>query len=362
MNNQILGIVSTAGSFIIAVCVLLFMVTVHEFGHYIVGKKLGFKINEFAIGFGPAIFQRKMKSGEDFSIRCVPLGGYCAFEGEEEASNAEGSFEKKEPWKRILVLVAGAFANILATVLIILCVFIFAGQYFVKVESVLPSPPSESYNTEYVLQKGDYIIEIDGKTVYQANVLTNQIAKAKAEGRDVLDMVVMRNGESVSQPVEIRMYEHTYQDGDEMKTVTSEGMGILNSSGVVRFGLFKTIKHSIGYCVSAAGTIYVFLGQLFTGGVGVESLGGPITTIQMTATVATMGWRVLLEFIALIGINLAVFNLLPIPALDGSKVIFTAIEWVRGKPINRKVENMIHFVGFVAIFAFAIFVDIAKLF
>lgn len=362
MNNQILSIFSTVGSFAAAICVLLLMITVHEFGHYIAGKKLGFKINEFAIGFGPAIYQRKMKSGEDFSVRCIPLGGYCAFEGEDSESSSEDSFEKKEPWKRIIVLFAGAFANIVATVVIILGVFLFAGQYFIKVETVLPSPPSETYNTEYLLQAGDYIIEIDGKTVYSTDILSSQITSAKDEGRDVLQVTIIRNGEEMTVPVEIRVYEYTYEEDGVSKTITSEGLGILNSSGAVQFGIFDTIKHSFGYCISAAGTIYTFLGQLFTGGIGLEYVGGPVTTITMTASIASMGWRVLLEFIALIGINLAVFNLLPIPALDGSKIIFTAIEWVRGKPINRNVENMIHFIGFVIIFAFAIFVDLIKLF
>ncbi len=362
MTNQILSIFSTVGSFAAAIAVLLFMITVHEFGHYIAGKKLGFKINEFAIGFGPAIFKRKMKSGEDFSVRCIPLGGYCAFEGEDSESQSPDSFEKKSPWKRIIVLAAGATANIIATIIIIVGVFAFAGQYFIQVASVLPSPPSETYNTDYVLEAGDYIIEIDGKTIYSTSTLTSQIAAAKEEGRDVLQITVIRDGEEITVPVEIRIYEYTYEEDGVSKTLTSEGLGILNTSGAVKFGVFDTIKHSFGYCISAAGQIYVFLGQLFTGGVGLEYVGGPVTTITMTASIASMGWRVLLEFVALIGINLAVFNLLPIPALDGSKIVFTAIEWVRGKPINRNVENMIHFIGFVAIFAFAIFVDLIKLF
>ncbi len=362
MTNQILSIFSTVGSFAVAIAVLLFMITVHEFGHYIAGKKLGFKINEFAIGFGPAIYQRKMKSGEDFSIRCIPLGGYCAFEGEDTDSESPDSFEKKSPWKRIIVLAAGATANIIATIVIILGVFAFAGQYFIQVASVLPSPPSETYNTEYVLEVGDYIIEVDGTTIYSTTALSTQIANAKEEGRDILDVTVIRDGEEITVPVEIRVYEYTYEEDGVSKTLTSEGFGILNTSGAVKFGFFDTIKHSFGYCISAAGQIYTFLGQLFTGSVGLEYVGGPVTTITMTASIASMGWRVLLEFIALIGINLAIFNLLPLPALDGSKIVFTTIEWVRGKPINRNLENMIHFIGFVAIFAFAIFVDIIKLF
>ncbi|MFI3166875.1 MAG: site-2 protease family protein [Bacillota bacterium] len=362
MTNQILSIFSSVGNFIVAIGVLLFMITVHEFGHYIAGKKLGFKINEFAIGFGPAIFKRKMKSGEDFSVRCIPLGGYCAFEGEDTDSNSPDSFEKKSPWKRIIVLVAGATANIIATLLIIVCVFLFAGQYFIQVATVLPSPPSETYNREYVFQTGDYIIEIDGKTVYSTSVLTSQIASAKEDGEDVINVTIVRDGKEMTIPVEIRTYEYTYEEDGVSKTVVSEGVGILSSSGAVKFGFFRTIGNSFGYCISAAGTIYTFLGQLFTGSVGLDSVGGPVTTITMTATIASMGWRVLLEFVALIGINLAVFNLLPIPALDGSKIVFTAIEWVRGKPINRNTENMIHFIGFVAIFAFAIFVDLIKIF
>ncbi len=362
MTNQLLSVLSTVGSFALAICVLLFMITVHEFGHYIAGKKLGFKINEFAIGFGPAIFKRKMKSGEDFSLRCIPLGGYCAFEGEDNDSNAPDSFEKKEPWKRIVVLAAGATANLIATILIIVTVFLFAGQYFIQVADVLPSPSSEAYSMEYTLQTGDYILEVGGKTVYSTTILSDEITSAIESGEEYLDVTVVRNGEKMTVPVQIRIYEYTYEEDGVSKTVTSEGLGILNTSGAVKLGFFETISNSFGYCINAAASIYVFLGELFTGGVGLEYVGGPVTTITTTATIATMGWRVLLEFVALIGINLAVFNLLPIPALDGSKIVFTAIEWVRGKPINRNVENTIHFFGFILIFGFAIFVDLIKLF
>ena len=128
------------------------------------------------------------------------------------------------------------------------------------------------------------------------------------------------------------------------------------------FGFFETIGRSFVYSFQIGGTIFKVLGQLFTGGLGLSAFGGPITTIRLTSEIASRGLQSFLEIAAYIGVNLAVFNLLPIPALDGSKIVFTVIEWIRGKPINRKVEAVIHAVGFVLLIGFAILVDLLQLF
>ena len=128
------------------------------------------------------------------------------------------------------------------------------------------------------------------------------------------------------------------------------------------FGFFETLGRSFGYSFRIGGTIFKVLGQLFTGDLGLEAFGGPITTIKLTSEIASRSAQQFFEIAAFIGVNLAVFNLLPIPALDGSKVIFTVIEWIRGKPINRKVEAIIHAAGFVLLIGFAILVDLLQLF
>lgn len=134
------------------------------------------------------------------------------------------------------------------------------------------------------------------------------------------------------------------------------------STAVKGFGFFETIGRAFTYSIRIAGTLFRVLGELLTGALGLSAFGGPITTIRMTSAIATLGWVQFFEITALIGVNLAVFNLLPIPALDGSKVVFTIIEWIRGKPVNRKVEAVIHTVGFLFLIGFAILVDILQLF
>ncbi len=127
-----------------------------------------------------------------------------------------------------------------------------------------------------------------------------------------------------------------------------------------RFGFFETIGRAFAYSGKIAGSIFRVLGELLTGKIGISSLGGPVTTITTTSKIVSMGFRYFLEIAGFIGVNLAVFNLLPIPALDGSKVVFTLIEWVRGKPISRKVEAIIHGVGFILLLGFAVLVDILQ--
>ena len=128
------------------------------------------------------------------------------------------------------------------------------------------------------------------------------------------------------------------------------------------FGFFQSLGRAFTYSARIGGTIFEVLGQLLTGHLGLSAFGGPVTTIKLTSQVASRGIQPFLEIAAFIGVNLAVFNLLPIPALDGSKIIFTCIEWVRGKPINRKVEAIIHVVGFVLLLGFAVLVDLLQLF
>ena len=127
-----------------------------------------------------------------------------------------------------------------------------------------------------------------------------------------------------------------------------------------RFGFFETLGRSFVYSFKLAGSILKTIGELLTGKLGISAVGGPVTSISMTAKTAATSFRDFLEITALIGVNLAVFNLLPVPALDGSKVVFTVIEWIRGKPISRKVEAIIHAVGFVFLLGFAVLVDILQ--
>lgn len=371
------GVMGTIGSVLLAILILLAMVTVHEFGHYIAGKIFHFKINEFAIGFGPALFKHTKKNGEIFSVRAFPLGGYCAFEGEEEDNPSPDAFNNKKPWQRIIVLVSGALMNYILALLLIVISFFSYGQLLLMTYRVDPSETTYEHGYEInglCFQDEDVIIRCEGKNVYlttdlmsvisgrnEGDKVTFTVSRKTETGREVMDISVILRADAHfknmtdSSALWRALGIATMQNGEE-------SVYMMASAAYRGFGFFETIGRSFGYSVRIGGTVFKVLGQLFTGDLGLEAFGGPITTIKLTSEIASRSVHQFLEIAAFIGVNLAVFNLLPIPALDGSKVVFTAIEWVRGKPINRKVEAIIHAVGFILLIGFAILVDLLQLF
>ena len=356
------------GSVLLAILILLVMITVHEFGHYLAGKALKFKINEFAIGFGPRLFKRtSKKTGEIFSIRALPLGGFCGFEGEDEASDDDGAFTKKAPWKRIIVLISGPLANYLVALLLIIISMLAFGQPVFKVGGVVaPEENSEIY-AEYSLKEDDLILKANGQGVY---LVTDLMTALNGKNKDdKVSFTVYRDGREQDIQVMMRTdckFENSSQtDGVwhalGIGTVEREGKLYWNLSSVnYRFSFFPALGRSFVYSGRIAGTIFKVLGELLTGKLGLSAMGGPVTTIKLTSQIASQSMQNFLEIAAYIGVNLAVFNLLPIPALDGSKVVFCLIEWIFRKPVPRKIEAIIHAVGFILILGFAVLVDILQ--
>ncbi|MBR5900049.1 MAG: site-2 protease family protein [Clostridia bacterium] len=363
-------VASYVGYVLLAVLLLLVMITVHELGHYLTGKMLGFGIDEFAVGFGPKIFSKKKKDGEVFSIRALPLGGFCAFSGEDEDSKDPKAFNNRKPWQRLIVLVSGALMNYLFALLIICVMFGAYGKNALVTYKVNDLPLG--YDSQNSFISRDVILKANGKNVYITSDLMSAI-EGKEAGETV-DFKIMRQGKVMDLTVKLR--EHTNFKNLEDITLLYDALGVyyqtdetngemidggLYATGV-KLGFFRTIGASVEYSIKLAGTVFIVLGQLLTGKLGLSSMGGTVTTIAVTAQAISFGFRNLLNIGAFIGVNLAVFNLLPIPALDGSRVIFTLIEWVRGKPISRKVEGIIHTVGLVLLVLFAVFIDLQRCF
>lgn len=461
-NEAVASAFKTAGYVLLAILILMIMITVHELGHYLVGKAFKFKINEFAIGMGPAIFKRTMKSGEIFSIRLFPFGGFCAFDGEDQDGDDPNAFNNKKPWQRILVLVAGATMNYLLALLIIIISMSAYGQstlgmqYGRHDEAIYGTSIEEQIPADKSINDGEYIVSLtrDGKksNIYmtvdlisslnhakKGDVVTAElISGGKTVKRDIIlradvecknltevtkaydalgmgyAMQVEANGSSpfikgdflikigapdveyknatfVYTPDDVayvlkdkavgdtvwfwttRDTKYVYTFGSSWSACEKTGEGVMNYLGIketarnyyvtatyVRHGFFKTIGHSFGYSFKIGGTVFRTLGQLLTGKLGLNAVGGTITTIKTTSEVISYGFRYALEIMAFIGVNLAVFNLLPIPALDGARVVFCVIEWIRKKPVSRKVEGIIHAVGLIVILGFAILVDILQ--
>ena len=444
--NSIISVIS-------AILVLLIMITVHEFGHYIVGKIFKFKINEFAIGMGPAIFKKTNKqTGEVFSVRIFPLGGYCAFDGEDQNSENENAFNNKHPLKRIAVLVSGALMNLILGILVLMLSVGIYGQLMLKVHDF----KEDANYSGYSLATNDVILKIENKTIYMStdivdalngkkqgdivkisvqnegvrcdrvvklrndvnsNSLTDNTSAFTAIGVGTLEQIVepttasqflkgdyiAKFDDGVDYNTGTRIYEikeviskaKTLQEGDVLQLwVLSKGerkqvfipinsdlsllsndevlqhLGIEKSSPVlniynanVKFSFGETIKRGFVYSFNVGTSIFRTLGELLTGKLGLEAMGGPITTISTASSaIKAGGINYFLEILGFIGINLAIFNLLPIPALDGSRVVFCIIEAIRKKPLNRNVEGVIHGVGLLILLGFCILVDILQIF
>lgn len=355
---------------LLAIAILLFMIMVHEFGHYIVGKILKFKINEFSIGFGPAIFSKtNKKTGEKFSLRAFPLGGYCAFDGEDGdgMEDSPTAFNKQKPWKRILVLLGGVTMNFLTAIVFSWVLLCSIGYDVPKIVSVNPA-------YENPFQVGDVITKIDDKEIDFAfggnyvSMVNNHRIKAKeyytANGigaeKYTFKMSVKRDGEILG--LTIKVYPTTtIEDGEEViKTFigleTDEGEQPHTRAYV--YNAFEGFCRSFEMAFGFAWVVLKSLWGLLTFQIPIKQMTGTVGTITTIASFASQSLSYLLIFIPLIAANLAVFNLLPFPALDGSHIMFVAIEWIRGKPVNRKVENMIHLIGLIVLLAFVVVVDI----
>ena len=223
---------------------------------------------------------------------------------------------------------------------------------------------TQSADSENALQSGDIIMRIEGRRLY---LITDYIAAMKGKNAgDTARVEVLRfeNGALKNRTIEITLGA-SYKDFDSLTKTTGilKALGVTELSSVtLKEGFGVTVGNALAYSWKEAGMVLSSLGQLVTGKISIRSMGGPLTTIKVASQQAKSGWVNFLNIASFIGVNLAVFNLLPIPALDGSKVVFCIIEWIRKKPINRKVEATIHFVGIIFLFAFAILVDILQLF
>ena len=350
-------------SIIFAILLFSLLIFVHELGHFLAAKASGVQVNEFAMFMGPAIFKKQV--GETlYSIRCIPIGGYCAMEGEDNQSDNPRAFGAAKWWKRLIILVAGSFMNFVIGVLITMIVFLPAKQF---VTPVIES--FEDYSTingASGLQVGDEILEVDGEKIYLQSDLAMIIALNPGERHD---LVLLRNGQKVYLD-DFLMEKHEVTDAKGNKSMYYG----------VNFTMEKaTFSNKIHYAwlssVNTIRTTRLSLEMLLSGRAGVQDLTGPVGIVQMMSDTAEASERVsdailnMLSFGGFIAINLAIMNLLPIPALDGGRVLAllltTGIEAITKKKINPKYEGYIHAAGMVILLGFmalVMFKDIFAIF
>ncbi|MFR5101654.1 MAG: M50 family metallopeptidase, partial [Christensenellaceae bacterium] len=280
--------------------------------------------------------------------------------------SSEGKkFNDQPPWKRIIVLIAGATMNYFLALVIIIIMFTCVGQPQYAVmqkpddsEQATSQTVSDSTDTTRLLP-GDVIVSVEGKSMFLLTDYVDALRGKKAG--DTAEIEVVRNDRPMTLEV-VLAKDANFKNMSDVYVVL-DALGIYGLMGTpVKQSFFGAVGDSFVYSGKLGGLVLRSLGELLTGKMGLDSMGGPVTTIKATSEAALSGIWSFLNISGFIGVNLAVFNLLPIPALDGSKVVFTVIEWIRKKPINRKVEAMIHFIGIIFLFGFAILVDILQLF
>ena len=326
------------------------VIFIHEFGHFAVAKLSGIKVNEFSLGMGPRVFGFK-KGETDYSLRALPIGGFVAMEGEDEESDAENAFNKAPVQSRIAVVVAGAVMNLVLGFVVL--VFLTSQQSAITSRTI--SMFHDGATTQQSgLQMDDEIIAVNGRRCYVANDLIYEFARTQ---NGVADLTVRRNGEIVKlNDVEFE----TYTDEDGIKQM------------VIDFYVYpqektfsSVINEAAKWTVSLARMVFLSLVDLVTGNVAINQMSGPVGIVTVISEAASMGLNNVLMILAMITINLGIFNLVPFPALDGGRLLFLLIELLRGKPINQKYEIIVNTAGMFMLLTFMAFVtfsDITRLF
>lgn len=333
---------------VIAIIVFGIIIFIHELGHYLACRWAGVKVNEFALGMGPKLISKKI--GETvYSIRAVPLGGFCSMEGEDEESADPRSFVSASVFKRFVILVAGSLMNLILG-LVILSVLTVQKPYL---GSTVVADFREEATSSAVLQVDDEILKVNNHTVRSDNDL---IYEFQRDRDGIMDMQVLRNDEKiVLEDVTFKMQDL----GDGVQAISVD---------FVVYQKEKTftgvIFNSFNWTASIVKQVWGSLVDLISGRYGLNQLAGPVGVTTAIGQAASMGFATLLNFVAFITINLGVFNLLPLPALDGGRLMFVILEAVRRKPLAPKYEGYVHATGFILLIGLMIFVsfnDIVRL-
>lgn len=331
--------------------VLIFgaVIFIHELGHFATAKWCGIKVNEFAIGMGPTIFH--FGRGETtYSLRLLPIGGFVSMEGEDEASDDEHSFSRAAVWKRILVVVAGAFMNMVLGFVVL--VILVSQQSAITSRTVSRFDDNASTQASG-LRVGDKILAVNGRRCFIADDVIYEFVRTQ---NGTADLTVLRDGKKT-----------------ELKAVqfTTESNGDGTASMVIDFKVLpiaKTpltvVREAALWTCSLSRMIFLSLIDLISGRTAVNNLSGPVGIVSVISQAAKVGWQPILMILAMITVNLGIFNLIPFPALDGGKLLLLVIEAIRRKALPEKFEIAINLAGFAALMCLMVFVtynDITRL-
>lgn len=348
----VFSFVESALLIIIGILLFELIIFIHEFGHFITAKASGVKVNEFALGMGPRLL--RFKKGETvYSLRLLPIGGFCAMEGEDEESNNPRAFGNAACWKRIIIVVAGAVMNVVLGFILMMITLMpnsqFASTTIAKFDEEAVSSSS--------LKVGDSIVSIDGYRVYTAQDLSFSLVMAERDSNGDFspEIVVNRNGETIN----LGNVRFAGRLDFYVEPIENNFWNLIAETGK---GVVSTIR-----------LVWMSLFGLITGKFGFNELAGPIGMTSAISQVASVGLQSsfgnavmnIVSIMMMITVNLGVVNLLPLPALDGGRLVFLLVELVRRKPVPAKYEGWVHAVGMIVLLAFMAlisFSDILRLF
>ncbi|ASS38555.1 RIP metalloprotease RseP [Mogibacterium pumilum] len=328
---------------VILTIIMLMIITVpHEFGHLVTAKLFHIKVNEFAIGMGPLIAS-KDKGETKYSVRAVPIGGFCAMEAENEESDEDGAFNNKPAWQRLIVLASGAAVNVLVALVLMIIITIYVGVPTNNIDKVLPDSPAASSG----IIAGDEIISIDGKE--SSSWVDTVTAISKNTDGKTMEVVVSRDGN-----------KHTF-------IITPKK----DKDGRLVIGIVSRASHNVFLCAGRGIKVTWRLNSQMIGalkqmahkGISKDSVTGPVGMAGLVSKTAHTGILSYLYLVALISLNMAIVNLLPFPALDGGRILFVLIRKITGNAISAKAEGYMHLAGFGMLIALLVFItwqDLAR--
>ena len=329
-------------SILAAILVFGVLILIHEGGHYFCARLFGVTVHEFAIGMGPKVFSRRSKkTGIAYSLRLLPFGGFVSMAGEDEESDDPNALNKKPVWQRIIIVAAGALMNLVTGILVM--------GILVAVSKSLPSTVIYQFtegtvSAAYGLKEDDRITAVDGTPVHTANELVYEVMR---KGIEPIDLTVVRGGQKITVP------------GVVFPTVTEQG----SRFGEVDFYVYSepktplnVLKHSFFRSVSTVKMIWESLFDLIRGRYGLDSVSGPVGVTGAMSEAASEGTMNFVYLVVVISMNLGIMNLLPLPALDGGRLVFLVIEGIRRKPVPARIEGTVHFVGIVILMALMVMI------
>jgi len=307
------------------------LIMAHEAGHFFAARACGIEVQEFALGMGPLLLKKKSRRGTQYSLRLLPIGGFCQFYGEDEDVSDPRAFNNQAVWKRMVTVVSGPVMNFIVALLVVVIYLSALGLI-----TVVPKVGDVEENAAKAgLAIGDVLLAVNGTEVEDANTVLEAIAASEGE---TVTLRVDRGGEERDVAIEPFFDEE----------VSRYRVGFSFAQERMKVSLLESIPFSVSYNVESVRLIGRTLKNLFFKGEGVSDVTGPVGTVYVIQEVTRSGGiDIYLELLALISVNLGVMNLLPIPGLDGSRLLFLLVEGVRRKPVRRELEGAIHGAGFI---------------